>query len=135
MIPDSLVSLKIAKKHVDTQEMKDRIIREALEALTHYYAANAGSVAFPEMCISTGVILRQFKKNTKNSSYRKSVQSFLELLERNDKYVTAERLKIKDKSLREPAKITLQLGNQIKVNELPLVKESEKLAQRRMEQI
>ena len=135
MIPDSLVSLKIAKKHVDTQEMKDRIIREALEALTHYYAANAGSVAFPEMCISTCVILRQFKKNTKNSSYRKSVQSFLELLERNDKYVTAERLKIKDKSLREPAKITLQLGNQIKVNELPLVKESEKLAQRRMEQI
>jgi hypothetical protein len=59
----------------------------------------------------------------------------LELLERNDKYVMSERLKIKDKSLRDPAKITLQLGNQIKVNDLPLVRESEKLAQRRMEQI
>lgn len=73
VIPDSLVSLKIAKKHVDTQEMKDRIIKEALEALTHYYAANAGSLTFPELCISTGVILRKFKKGITNGSYRKSV--------------------------------------------------------------
>jgi hypothetical protein len=40
-IPDTLVALKFAKKHVDTQECKDRIIREAIGALTMYLAANS----------------------------------------------------------------------------------------------
>jgi len=31
MIPETIVSLKIAKKHMDTQEIKDRIVKEALE--------------------------------------------------------------------------------------------------------
>ena len=71
MIPDSLVSLKIAKKHMPTQEIKDRIVKETIEALTHYYAANAASLSFPELLIPTGVMLRKFKKNTTNGVYRK----------------------------------------------------------------
>lgn len=82
IIPDSLVSLKIAKKHLETSEMKDRIIREALASLTQFLAINATSVALPEMCISICVILRKFKKQCSNTTYRKSVQSFLELLDR-----------------------------------------------------
>jgi len=42
--------------------MKDRIVREALAALTLYLSTNADSIAFPEMCISISVILRKFKK-------------------------------------------------------------------------
>ena len=40
-IPDTMIALKFAKKHVDTQECKDRIVKEAIEALTLYLAANS----------------------------------------------------------------------------------------------
>ena len=71
MIPESLISLKIAKKHVDTQEMKDRIIKEALEALTIYFGANSACLSFPELFVPIGCMLRKFKKGVNNSSYRK----------------------------------------------------------------
>ena len=80
VLPDSLVSLKISKKHLETSEMKDRILREAIAALTQYLATNADSIAFPEMCVSISVILRKFKQQCSNSTYRKLVQTFLELL-------------------------------------------------------
>ena len=38
LIPETLVSLKIAKKHIDTQEMKERIIIETLNTLSMLYA-------------------------------------------------------------------------------------------------
>jgi nucleolar complex protein 2 len=82
IIPDSLISLKIAKKHLETSEMKDRIIREALAALTQYLAISSDSIALPEMCISISGILRKFKKQSNNNTYRKSVQTFLELLQK-----------------------------------------------------
>ena len=62
IVPDSLISIKIAKKHLETQEIKDRIVRESLANLTRYLAANSTSVALPEMCVSIGVILRKYKK-------------------------------------------------------------------------
>lgn len=75
------MSLKIAKKHIDTAEMKDRIIREALDELTLYFAANSRSLSFPEMTIGISVVLKKFKKNTKSSNYRNLVGTFLESLE------------------------------------------------------
>ena len=86
-IPDTLISLKIAKKHVETQEIKDRIIKEALEAMTLYFAANSTNLSFPEMFVPTGVMLRKFKKNINNSNYRKMVSSFLELIKRHEDVV------------------------------------------------
>jgi len=68
LIPDSQISLKIAKKHLETSEMKDRIIREALAALNQYLATNADSIALPEMCISISGILRKFKKQSRNNT-------------------------------------------------------------------
>ena len=68
-----MISLKVAKKHVDTQEIKDRIVKESIEALTLYFAANATSLSFPELFVPVGVVLRKFKKNTNNSNYRKTV--------------------------------------------------------------
>ena len=68
-----MISLKVAKKHVDTQEIKDRIVKESIEALTLYFAANATSLSFPELFVPVGVVLRKFKKNTNNSNYRKMV--------------------------------------------------------------
>ena len=46
--------------------MKDRIIKEALEALTLYLAANSAMLAFPEMIVPISVMLAKFKKNTNN---------------------------------------------------------------------
>jgi len=83
LIPETLVSLKIAKKHIDTSEMKDRIVTEALDELLLYFAANSRSVSFPEMTMGTCLVLRKFKKATKSSTYRNLVQSFLDHLETN----------------------------------------------------
>lgn len=66
MIPETIVSLKIAKKHLETQEMKDRIIKDAIEALTLYLAANSSMLAFPEMMVPISVMLAKFKKGTTN---------------------------------------------------------------------
>jgi len=60
------------------------------------------------MMVPAGVILRKFKKSSKNSAYRQSVQSFLDLMEKNCTIINEERAKIKDKSLRDPAKLTQQ---------------------------
>lgn len=97
MIPETLVSLKIAKKHVDTSEMKDRIVTEALDELLLYFAANSRSVSFPEMAMGTILVLRKFKKATKSSTYRNLVQSFLDHLETNSELITSKRVLIKHK--------------------------------------
>lgn len=70
MLPETLVCLKVSKKHLETSELKDRLIRESIAALTHYYAANAHCICLPEMLVPAQVVLRKFKKNLTNSTYR-----------------------------------------------------------------
>jgi len=105
IVPETIVALKIEKKHFDTSEIKDRIIRESLEGLTSFFAANSKMLAFPEMLVPASVMLRKFKKNCSNNSYRKSVGTFLDLLKRSEDWLAAERAKIQDKSLKDPAKM------------------------------
>lgn len=85
------------------------------------------------MLVSASVNLRKFKKSCKTSTYRQSVQTFLDLLQKNVDKVSEERAKLKDKSLREPAKLIQQFTMQLQTQNLSLVKESEKLKQRKME--
>lgn len=96
-MPETLVSLKIAKKHIDTSEMKDRIVQEALDELLLYYAANSRQIGFPEMVIGTQNILKKFKKSTKSSSYRQLVQTFLDHLDKHSQAILAKRIAIKMK--------------------------------------
>ena len=70
IIPETLISLKIAKKHIETSEMKDRIVQEALDELLLYYAANSRQIGFPEMIIGTTIVLKKFRKITKSSNYK-----------------------------------------------------------------
>jgi hypothetical protein len=63
---------------VEASEVKDKLIKEAFEELTYYYAVNSRSISFPEMSVPLQVMLRKFKKHVNNSSYRKVVQAFLE---------------------------------------------------------
>lgn len=104
-VPDTLVALKLAKKHFDTQVIKDRIIKESIDALTMFYGANSASLSFPELVVPTCVVLRKFRKLTSNNAYRKTVGSFLDLIKRNEDYVVAERAQIAEKCLRDPAKL------------------------------
>jgi len=73
-----------------------------------YLSANANSLAFPELVVPITVLLRKFKKQTSNNNYKKSVQSFLDLVARHETFVAQSRSKIKDKSLRDPAKLFQQ---------------------------
>ena len=134
-IPPTLVSLKIAKKHVDTQPIKDRIVKEVIEALTLYFAANATSLSFPEITIPTGVVLRKFKKNCTNNTYKKAITSFLELLQRNSDFVVQQRLALKQKSLRDPVKLYSDFASQLNntKQQAPLLKERQKIIQKRID--
>ena len=86
-IPDTLVSLKFAKKHLGTQEVRDRVVKDIMESLTLYLAANANSLAFPELVVPICVLLRKFKKQSGNANYKKSIQAFLDLLARHETFV------------------------------------------------
>ena len=107
-IPDTLVSLKLAKKHVQTQEARDKVVKEIIEALTLYLAANGNSLAFPELVVPITVLLRKFKKLAQNANYKKSVQALLDLIGRHENFIAQNRAKIKDKSLSDPAKLFQQ---------------------------
>ena len=135
MIPETIVSLKIAKKHLETQEMKDRIVKEAIESLTLYLAANSVVLSFPEMMVPICVMLAKFKKATNNQVFRKTIQSFIELVKRNEQAVAEARGKIKDKSLRDPSKLHQQFQQLINANETPLGKEQIRIDARRSEQV
>ncbi len=73
LIPETLVSVKIAKKHLDTVEMKDRVVQEAIEHLTKYLAIHSRRMYFPEMTVGLSIVLRKFRKNSTNNNYRKLV--------------------------------------------------------------
>lgn len=91
MIPETVVSIKIAKKHVDTSEMKERIIKETLEELMLFLAANSRSVSFPEMAVPVCQILRKFKKGSSNANYRKLVTELLEKIDSNSEFIQLKR--------------------------------------------
>lgn len=93
-IPDTLISLKIAKKHLNTFEMKDRIVKEIIEELSIYFANSSRHISFPELVIPVGVVLRKFKKHTTNSNYRKIVAAFLDLVKKNEDLIIQKRLKL-----------------------------------------
>ncbi len=67
--------------------MKDRIVKESLEELTVYFGNNARSISFPELIVPIGVVLRKFKKNTKNANYRKVIAAFLDNLTKNSDFI------------------------------------------------
>lgn len=71
--------------------MKDRMVKESIEELTIYFANNSRSISFPEMTVPVGVILRKFKKNTKNNNYRKIVAYFMDVLNKNVEYIIQKR--------------------------------------------
>jgi len=91
IIPDTLVSVKIAKKHLDTVEMKDRVVQESLEHLTQFLAVHSRRIYFPEMTIGLSIVLRKFRKGSSNNNYRKLIQSFLEAIQTNSDMITAKR--------------------------------------------
>lgn len=133
-IPETLISLKIAKKHQDTQEMKDRIVKEIIDELTIYFANNSKSISFPEMVVPMGVLMRKFKKHTTNSGYRKLVAAFMDLIKKNEDYIIQKRVSIKDKSLKNLFGMVQAFDNGFNQGELtPLQREKAKIEDRRME--
>ncbi len=95
-----MISLKFAKKHSDTAEVKDRVVRETIDELTIYYAANSRLISFPEAIVPIGVLLRKFKKHTHNGNYRKIVAAFLDLLKKNEDLIIQKRLQMREKSIK-----------------------------------
>ena len=129
-----MVSLKIAKKHIDTSEMKDRIVTEALDELLLYFAAHSRSISFPEMTMGTILVLRKFKKATKSSTYRSLVQSFLDHLDSNGELITAKRVLVKHKMhTANLIKISQQMDQILGKERTPIEFQKYKILKRRHE--
>ena len=137
MIPETLVSIKIAKKHIDTAEMKDRIVRETLDELVLYLAANSSSVSFPEMAVPAELVLRKFKKTLGNQNYKKMITQVLEAIQANSEFVKGKRtiFFVKDKhSLKSDNIKKWAMFMKKKKEESPLDKEKKKVMKLRMDQ-
>ena len=133
-VPDSLVSLKFAKKHAETADVKDRVVREVIDELTIYYAANSRLISFPEAVVPLGVLLRRFKKLTHNGNYRKVVAAFLDLVKRNEDYIVQKRLQMRDKSLKNVQALLGSFESHFAHDEkTPLERERDKILQRRLD--
>lgn len=132
LIPETLVSLKIAKKHLDTIEIKDRVVQEALEHLSLYLASNSRDLAFPEMTIGLGLVLRKFRKDCKSANYRKYMLSFLDTVKLNEDLIIDKRLLLKDKTLKSTKLGEMQAAlNKLISVPTPLEKERSKILKRR----
>ena len=127
-VPDTLISLKFAKKHAETAEVKDRIVRELIDELTIYYAANSRMIGFPEAVVPIGVVLRKFKKLTHNGNYRKIVAAFLDLLKKNEDFIISKRTAMREKSLKNISALLGSFDAQFGAGEqTPLEKERAKI--------
>lgn len=130
-----MISLKIAKKHAETQEIRDRIVKEIIEELTIYYAHNSRLISFPEFIIPIGVLLRKFKKNTTNPTYRKNVAAFLDMLKKNEDYIVSKRLQVREKSLKNLGNMLSNFDNILGKELTPLEAERQKIEARRTDHI
>ena len=68
MLPETLISIKISKKHINTIEQKDRIVKESLEELLEYLSGASTMIAFPEIVVPIDQILRKFRKGSTNNN-------------------------------------------------------------------
>ena len=135
-IPETYVCLKISKHHIDTQDMKDRLVKESLNALTHFVAANANSASLPEMMVPISFTLRKFKKNVKNQNYRKTVAAFLDLAQKNvDRVIEQRRKTLLGTSLSETGVLTQSFQSSLAAESLPQAKESAKIHEREVEML
>lgn len=91
MLPATSICLKISKKHIDTLEMKERIVREACHSLLEYYGTQSHSIAFPEIIVSSLTTLRKFKKGLSNAVFRKVVGDLLDKLQENADFAEQRR--------------------------------------------
>lgn len=127
MIPDSLVSIKISKKHLDTVEMKDKVVQESLENLTLHLADHARKLYFPEMVVGLSFVLRRFKKETKNTIYRKQIQTFLQAVQSNSELIMEKRALLKQKQLKSERLDQVQAMLTKAISKEPTAVEREKL--------
>mmetsp|Transcript_25836 Transcript_25836/g.25111 ORF Transcript_25836/g.25111 Transcript_25836/m.25111 type:complete len:123 (+) Transcript_25836:256-624(+) len=113
--------------------MKDRVVRETLEELSIYFGNLGRSLSFPEMIVPVGVVLRKFKKNTTNASYRKVVAHFLDLANANADFIVKKREAVREKSLRNIHGMMMSFESELGKEVTPLEKEKEKIEGKRTE--
>lgn len=126
MLPETLVSLKIAKKHLDTIEMKDRVVVESLEQLTLYLATFSRSLFYPELTVALTVVLRRFRKDCSNANYKKLIQSFLLAIDHNSSTIVQKRNLLKQKQLKSTKVQHVEAMLRKTIGKVPLSMEKER---------
>ncbi|KAJ3120153.1 Nucleolar Complex 2 protein [Physocladia obscura] len=106
-----LLTLKAPAQILGTRTYQTGIVDELVQLLTEYYDCFALSIAFPELVVPAVVQLRRWVKRSRNVNANKQVQSLVESLELNAKFIEGKRTAIVDFAPKDEAKVTAFLAD------------------------
>ncbi|BFZ64000.1 Nucleolar Complex 2 protein [Saitoella coloradoensis] len=80
--------------YLRTKTYQDGVCDEVAELFVEYYALEATSVAFPELVVPAIVALKRWTKKSKNAKFNRTMQTIIDKLDANAKFVTSRRANI-----------------------------------------
>ncbi|RKP22833.1 Noc2-domain-containing protein, partial [Syncephalis pseudoplumigaleata] len=91
---DLSVLIKAPKEYLHTRVYQEVLMERACECLFDYYEGHALSIAFPELAIPAIVQIRRMNKRIHTVKLVKQLQSLIEKLEQQSKYIEEKRSSI-----------------------------------------
>ncbi|ORY77015.1 Noc2p family-domain-containing protein [Protomyces lactucae-debilis] len=86
---ETLVRTK--QEYLKTKVYQDQVGEQVVELLQEYYSINSASIAFPELAIPAVVQIKRYLKKTKNAKLARALQSIVERLQANGKFIEQKR--------------------------------------------
>ncbi|TPX30998.1 hypothetical protein SmJEL517_g05559 [Synchytrium microbalum] len=85
------LSITIPKAYLGTRPYQSDVIDETVDLLFEYYCNSAKSISFPEIAIPSILHLRRLVKSMNNIQNKKTIQTLIEKLEENIKFIEKHR--------------------------------------------
>lgn len=90
IFPLNQVSLYYQHQVMESKTAQDYIFSGIMSCLATYFKSFASSIAFPELTLPTIVMLKRVR-DTLHTAYRNKIDSFLEAVEENNKFIIRKR--------------------------------------------
>ncbi|TPX40855.1 hypothetical protein SeMB42_g00938 [Synchytrium endobioticum] len=89
---DWALNIKVGKMYLGTKPYQRDVVEETVDLLFEYYSNSALSIEFPEIVLPTVFHLRRIAKAmSTNQHHRKTVQTLVEILEKNMRFIEQRR--------------------------------------------
>lgn len=100
------IIIRAPKAYLHTKVYQDSICDELVELLVEFYTAHCLSIAFPELAIPAIIQIKRFMKRSKNVKFNRQLQTVVERLEQNSKWIEQKRSKDVDFAPRNREKLS-----------------------------